>query len=92
MITMGMILTQLDRISADSDYIVIGTHVDLTINDFKGFDDNWSEVFREFVDADAVKEVLKWLKENADYVDGNFYRYYHFGDIEVEVGYTSFDI
>ncbi len=90
--TIEIIIAQLDRISADSWYNVTGNHIDLTIDDFEGFDANWSEIEREFVDADAVEEVLAWLAENADCVDGDFYRYHHFGDIVVEVGYTSFDI
>jgi hypothetical protein len=90
--TIEIITAQLDRISTDSWYDVNNNRIDLTIDDFEGFDENWSEIDREFVDADAVEEVIKWLAENADYIDGNFYRYYHFGDIVVEVGYTSFDI
>ena len=90
--TIETIIAQLDRISADSDYDISDNHIDLTIDDFEGFDDDWCEVDREFVDADAVEEVLEWLEENADYVDGDFYHYYHFGEIVVEVGYTSFDI
>ena len=86
------ITTQLDRISEDSWYYVNGNRIDLTINDFEGFDDDWDEVDREFVDEDAVEEVLDWLEENADCIDGDYYRYYHFGDIVVVVGYTSFDI
>ena len=90
--TIETIIAMLDRISADSWYSVNGTHIDLTIDDFEGFDENWCEIDREFVDADTVEEVLEWLEENADCVDGDFYRYYHFGDIVVEIGYTSFDI
>lgn len=90
--TIETILAQLDRISADSYYDVNDNHIDLTIDDFEGFDEDWSEIYRELVDEDAVEEILKWLEENADYVDGDFYRYYHFGEIVVEVGYTSFDI
>jgi hypothetical protein len=90
--TIETITAQLDRISADSDYYVNDNCIDLTLDDFEGFDDDWSEVEREFVDEEAVDEVLEWLEKNADYVDGDFYRYYHFGDIEVQVGYTSFEI
>lgn len=90
--TIETIIAQLDRISADSYYGVSDNHIDLTIDDFEGFDDDWCEVDREFVDADAVEEVLEWLEENADCVDGDFYHYYYFGEIVVEVGYTSFDI
>lgn len=90
--TIETITAQLDRISADSWYEVTDNRIDLTIDDFEGFDENWDEVFREYVDADALEEVFEWLEENADCVDGDFYRYYHFGDIVVEVGWTSFDI
>lgn len=90
--TIEIITAQLDRISADSWYSVSGTHIGLTINDFEGFDERWREVEREFVDGDAVDEVLEWLEERADRSEGDFYCYYYFGDIVVEVGYTSFDI
>lgn len=90
--TIEIITTQLDRISADSWYRILGNRISLTIDDFEGFDENWSEIEREFVDADAVEAVFEWLAENADYIDDDFYRGYHFGDIVVEVGYTSFDI
>ena len=90
--TIETITAQLDRISEDSWYEVINNRINLTIDDFEGFDEDWSEVDREYVDEDAVDEVLEWLEENADCVDGDFYHYYHFGDIVVEVGYTSFDI
>lgn len=90
--TIEIITAQLDRISEDSWYDVDDNRINLTINDFEGFDDNWSEMDRELVDAKAVEEVLDWLEENADSSEGDFYEYYHFGDIVVEVGYTSFDI
>lgn len=90
--TIEKIIAQLDRISADSRYNVVGNRIDLTIEDFDGFDGNWCEVEREFVDAEAVEEVLEWLKENADRITGDFYYRYHFGNIVVEVGYDSFDI
>ena len=90
--TIENITAQLDRISEDSWYDIDDNRINLTIDDFEGFDDNWREIDREFVDADAVEEVLDWLEENADSAEGDFYEYYHFGDIVVEVGYTSFDI
>lgn len=92
MMTLEMITTKLDTIAQDSWYNVDGNEVALTINDFEGFDENWCEVDREFVDEDAVDEVLEWLEENADRKEGDFYQSYYFGDIEVCVGYTSFDI
>jgi hypothetical protein len=89
---MENITAQLDRISADSSYYVFNNRIHLTIDDFEGFDENWDEVDREFVDENAVEEVLGWLEANADCTDGDYYHSYYFGDIVVVVGYTSFDI
>lgn len=90
--TIETIIAQLDRISEDSWYDVNDNYIELTIDDFEGFDEHWSEVDREFVNEGAVEEVLKWLAENADFVDDFLYCRYHFGEIIVEVGYTSYDI
>ena len=90
--TIETITAQLDRISENSWYYVTGNHIDLTINDFEGFDENWNEINREFVNEKAIDEVFRWLDENADFSDGDYYRYYHFGKIVVIVGNTSFDI
>ena len=90
--TIELITAQLDRISADSCYDVTDNYIELTIDDFDGFDEDWNEIDREFVDEDLVDEILEWLEKNADYVDRDFYHYYHFGEIVVEVGYSSFDI
>ena len=90
--TIENITAQLDRISADSWYYVNDNHIDLTIDDFEGFDEDWSEVDRKFVNAGAVEEVLEWLEKNADYTEDDFYCRYHFNDIVVEVDYISSDI
>lgn len=92
MMTIETITAQLDHISADSWYDVYDNCIDLTIEDSEGFDENWDEIDREFINENRVEEVLKWLEKNADYIDGIFYRYYHFGEIVVMVGYTSYDI
>lgn len=92
MMTLEMITAKLDTIAQDSDYSVSNNEITLTIDDFEGFDEDWNEIDREFVDEDAVDEVLEWLEENADRKEGDFYQSYFFGDIEVCVGYTSFDI
>jgi hypothetical protein len=95
MITLEMIIAQLDRIHEEDGWHDVrddGTFVDLTICDFEGFDEDWSEIDHEWIDEEIVEEVLDWLKTHADRVEGDFYVSYYFGDIEVQVGYTSFDI
>ena len=90
--TIEKILAHLDRISADSWYKIKDNLIDVTIDDFDGFDKNWREIDREFVDEDTIDEVIEWFDENADYDDGEFYARYHFGDMLVCVHYTSEDI
>lgn len=90
--TMNEITAKLDTISTDSYYNVHGNRIDLTIEDFVGFDDSWDEIFRDFEDEEAVENVLDWLEENADHYEHNLYTDFYFGDIVVCLGYTSFDI
>jgi hypothetical protein len=91
--TIEIIIAQLERISADSEYDIINNNrIDLIIDDFDGYDDDWGEQERELINGDLVDEVLDWLEKNADCVDGDFYTYYHFGEIVVELSYSSFDI
>ena len=90
--TINTITAQFDRIAADAEYTVYDNRIYLTIDDFGGFDENWSEIDREFENADAVEEVLNWLKNNADFIEDHYCRLYHFDNIVVTVGYTSQDI
>lgn len=90
--TIENITAMLNTISADSDYFIYEDVIHLTIDDFEGFDGDWNEIEREYEDETAVEAVLAWLAENADEVTEDFYCDYHFGNIIVRVGYTSFDI
>lgn len=91
---MNTILTHLDRIADDADYYVIKSknEIHLTIDDFAGFDEDWNEIDREFVDPEAVEETLAWLCDNASAITDNFYTRYQFGDVVVVLGYSSYDI
>lgn len=86
------ILNKLNSIADDSDYNIENNYIKLEINDFISFDDDWGEELRPLENEDLVDEVLDWLEDNADKCEGDYYRYYYFGDIIVEVGYSSFDI
>lgn len=90
--TIEMITAKFDTIAADAEYSVDGNMIDLTINNFEGFDEDWNEVYRELENEEAVDAVLEWLDDNADHQEGDLYHYYYFGDISVCVGWTSYDI
>ena len=69
-----------------------GSNVYLTFDDFEGFDDDWSEVMRDYVNPEAVEALEDWLDDHCLSCEGDLYIVYHFDGFDVEVGYTSFDI
>ena len=81
----------LNNASVDVDFeFTQDNFLDVTINDFAGFDEEWNEVSREYVNAQAVGNVLSFLKQFN--CQGNLYKVYQVDGLSVQVGYTSFDI
>ena len=68
-----------------------GAEFHITLNDFEGFDEDWNEVEREYADPEMV-DALEELLEQADEVEGDYYRAYRFEGFSVVVGYASYDI
>ena len=64
----------------------------LTLEDLEGFDDDWNEVEREYVNPDAVNALLDWLEANCIERKSNLYIHYVFSDFRLTLGYASFDI
>ena len=65
--------------------------IDVTINDFSGFDENQCEIIRDH-DSNAVSNVINWLENNALSVKGDYYIDYCFNGFRVHLGYASYDI
>ena len=93
---MEIIIAMLEKMVEDVDYRV--REIDgekpelvITVDDFEGFDDDWSEVMREY-DVEAVDGLIEWLEEHCISEEDDLYSYYHFEDFDVQLGYTSFDI
>lgn len=66
--------------------------LDVTVEDFEGFDEDWDEVFAD-INEDAVNTMIEWLDEHCDSHDsGCFYQYYTFGNLVVCLDWESYDI
>lgn len=92
MMTREMVLELLATLGDDVDvYVRQDGDVRVTVQDFEGFDDDWSEIEREF-DEDAVDAVEERLEDEASSAEGDFYRYYHFDGFTVVWGYASMDV
>lgn len=66
--------------------------ITITIDDFGGFDDDWSEMDRGYTNPEKVAELENWLIDNSPDVEGDLYKSYLIDDVEVVLGYTSFDV
>ena len=77
---------------ASIDFDVKNTSIDILLNDFGGFDENYLEVGREYTDSKLVHTLIKAIKEMADSEDGDYYVYYHFAQWTVCISYASEDV
>lgn len=86
----------LDSLGADVSYweeVDEGERcLDVTVQDFDGFDEDWSEVMREYDDPEAVERFLDMLESECVSQEGDFYVWYHFDGFTVQLGFGSFDI
>lgn len=94
MMSYEMMVAQLEALGHDVyfDFDEESREFDVVIQDWEGFDEDWSEVMRDFDDEDAVDAFEEMLEAEALSVEGDFYRYYDFGDFSVCLGFSSFDI
>ena len=86
------LMTLIDACENDVDFFEEDRMIDLTINDFEGFDDNWNEVMRDYDNPNAVDALLDWLNANCVSKVDEFYAVYSFDGFAVQLGYASFDI
>ena len=92
MMTREMMVEAIEALGADATLWEMGEMLEVTFEDFEGFDDEWHEVEREYDNEEAVKNFLKMLEEQCESQEGGFYVTYHFNGFNVQIGYASFDI
>lgn len=66
--------------------------LEITLQDFEGFDDEWNEVDREYDNQNKIDEFFKILDTECISKERDFYTTYHFKNFNVEIGYASYDI
>lgn len=93
MMSREMMLAAIEALGADADLFDAEDYcLDVTLEDFEGFDDDWSEVFRDYDDPEAVERFEEMLEAECSSQEGDFYVVYHFEGFDVRLGYASFDI
>lgn len=63
--------------------------IDITFEDFEGFDDNWDEIHRDYVDDVAVNHALEMLYQ---FCSGDFYKEGDLNGYHFQVGWESMEI
>jgi len=92
MMTREMVLELLATLGTDVDvYVRMDGTVRVTVQDFEGFDDDWSEIEADY-DEDAVGAVYERLEAEASEVSGDYYHYFQFDGFTVVWGYASMDV
>lgn len=92
MMTREMVIELLKSAGRDLDYYVDEEgDIVVTVEDFKGFDDNWHEIYRDY-DKNLISSIKKQIEKAADYCEEDFLLYYQFGDFTIIWGYASDDI
>ncbi len=86
------ILKMLNDLGNDAYVYEHGDDISVDLNDFEGFDKNWSEIMRDYDNSEKVKQALDTLQRNAIIIEDNFYTTYYFEDCSVIVGYASYEI
>ena len=83
------IVTRLEEVGDISTYESNGV-ICITFEDFDGFDEDWSEIYREIVEPALYEELENFLDEALDW------DYYGngvvFDGLHLHVGYSSYDI
>ncbi len=92
MMTKEMVMELLAKAEADLMVDEWDDEISVTVDDFVGFDEDWSEVMRDLENAELVDEIYETLKKEAVSVDDDFYVNFHFEGFSVCWGYGSFDI
>jgi len=71
------------------DGTYVAPFIDLTFEDFEGFDEDWSEICRDYAEPKLVEELEEFISEVAE---GDFYQTFEFDGVSYQVGYGSYDI
>ena len=83
----------LERCGADVDYYNNIENLEITFNDFGGFDEDFEEIYREYENPNAVEEIKQYLDNNAKLVSNyTCYKVYSLDNRTIIVGYASADI
>lgn len=75
----------------DIEYYFNQNELNIDLNDFEGFDNDYNEIDRDFVNEDLVNQILDFIENNAILIEDNLYKTYQLNDNKIIIGCASFD-
>ena len=88
-------MAMIEGLGADAEMMILDKEemvLDVTLQDFEGFDDDWSEIYRDYDHPEAVEQFEDMLDTACLSREGDYYVRYHFDGFTVRLGYASYDI
>lgn len=92
--TLKMMMVAVEALGDDASmwYDEKGRLLHVTLQDFDGFDEDWSEIMRDYDHPKAVEAFEEMLETECSSQEGDFYFDYYFDGFTVRLGYASYDI
>ena len=94
MMTLEMMMAAVETLGDDASmwYDEEDRELHVTLRDFEGFDEDWSEIMRAYDHPEAVEQFEDMLETACLSWEDDFYLVYHFDGFAVVLGYASYDI
>ena len=92
MMSLEMMMAVVEGLGADAEMRFSDGVLRVDLQDFEGFDDDGSEIYRKYDDEEAVDAFLEMLEAECFSSEGDYYEDYQFDGFIVRLGYASFDI
>ena len=92
MMSLEMMMAVVEGLGADAEMWLSDGILRVDLQDFEGFEDDGSEIYRKYDDEEAVDAFLEMLEAECFSSEGDYYEDYQFDGFVVRLGYASFDI
>lgn len=92
MMSLEMMMAVVEGLGADAEMWLSDGVLRVDLQDFEGFDDDGSEMYRKYDNEEAVDAFLEMLEAECFSSEGDYYEDYQFDGFIVRLGYASFDI
>jgi hypothetical protein len=90
---LNTLMTMIDACENDVGFEIEQSTIQLIVDDFFGFDEDWNILIRDYDHPEEVSALLEWLGDNCISQTDDFYDpVYSFNGFTVRLGFISLNI